>query len=368
MDIDLFRKGVIDKVRLVQHNKVVTVPKTALVDRTIAIEPLLNGYLQKGADSVMRRRLKRVGIDLSDQSVNQNLARLGSITNEDPFVTIDLSSASDLINLGNAKRVLPPDWFEFLDAIRSPSYELDGKVTRYHKFVSMGNGFCFPLETLIFASVCQLFSKPKSGEFAVYGDDIVVRQSVALEVLQTLRYIGFRQNPSKTFLEGPFRESCGADWFAGLNVRPLTLDYELSSLEALIKFFNMTLEREFIPGFFDDIREYVISLVPHQLRFMRPYKGTSIGAFEVPMDMFQASAHSKFDRNFQAWSWLELEFASMPDRLVSTHERYSTALMMAAVRGSPYRCPFAKRRKTSQSVRVKSYAGASSTWLPPLTM
>jgi len=367
LDPDLLRNEIIRKVRMVHYNKIVTVPKTALVDRTIAIEPLLNGYLQSGVDVFMRRRLRRVGIDLTDQSRNQRLAMLGSYDHSDPYITIDLSSASDLISKNLVRALLPPAWYAFLDAIRSPAYQLDdGVAKRYHKFVSMGNGFCFPLETLIFASVCQLYSKT-STDFTVYGDDIIVRQSISAKVLKTLWQIGFRHNPEKTFLKGPFRESCGADWFAGRDVRPLTLDYEINSLNSVIKFFNLSMGKPSWASKFRSVREYLWNLIPSEYRLCRPYSGVVFGAFEVFMDEFQASPFSRWDPLAQAWKWWELDLVGVRDNGFRKDERYYTALMMAAVRGSPSRLPFARRRKTSLSVRQKSYAGASSNWLPPLS-
>lgn len=366
LDTAKYREVLRSRVRLVQHNKIVFVPKATLVDRTIAVEPLLNGYLQKGVDVFMRRRLKRVGIDLSDQSRNQRLARLGSNPLEnDPFVTIDLSSASDSLSTEMLRRVLPYDWFVYLNNLRAKNYTLDDKIYYpYHKFVSMGNGFCFPLETLIFASVCQLYSKP--DDFSVYGDDIIVRQSVAHKVLQTLKKLGFRHNSEKTFLEGPFRESCGADWFEGQDVRPLTLDSPLDSLQEIIKFFNLSQRKDFWSCRFHQVREYLMELVPLELRFCRPYRGNEFGAFEVPLDKFQSSPFSRWDRYTQCWKWLELDETGRSDKdLMSHKERYFTVLTMAALRGSPSRMPFSKRRETSQTVRVKAYAGATSTWLPP---
>lgn len=367
LDVDEFRKVFKDKVRLVHNNKIVFVPKTTLVDRTIAVEPLLNGYLQKGVDNFMRQRLKRAGIDLSDQGKNQFLAYQGSLPDQaDPFVTIDLSSASDSISSEMVRRLLPYDWFIFLNQLRAKSYTLDDKeFFPYEKFVSMGNGFCFPLETLIFASVCSLYSKPK--DFSVYGDDIIVRQSVAQQVLQTLWWLGFRHNSGKTFLEGPFRESCGADWFEGREVRPLTLDHPLDTLEELIKFYNLSLQKDFWSDRFYQVREFLIGLVPEDIRFVRPYKGNESGAFEVPLDKFQSSPFSSWDRYTQSWKWLELDSTGRPDKgLPVGTERYNTVLAMAAVRGLPSSKPFSKRRETSRSIRVKSYAGAQSTWLPPL--
>jgi len=369
LDVHSFREKIMGRIRLVHHNKIVFVPKTTLVDRTIAVEPLLNGYLQKGVDVFMRRCLKRVGIDLSDQSRNQHLAFLGSNTpgDSDPFVTIDLSSASDSISTEMVRRLLPYDWFVFLNQLRSKEYTFDDKTFYpYHKFVSMGNGFCFPLETLIFASVCQLYSSPK--DFTVYGDDIIVRQSVAKQVLQTLWRLGFRHNLDKTFLEGPFRESCGADWYEGRDVRPLTLDHPLDSFQEIVKFHNLSLRKDFWSDRFSQVREYLMSLIPPELRLCRPYRGNEFGAFEVPLDIFQSSPFSSWDKYSQCWRWLELDIVGKPDKALRLYgERYYTVLTMAAVRGSPSHKPFSKRRETSQTVRMKAYAGASSTWLPPST-
>jgi hypothetical protein len=366
LDPDDFERRYRAKLELVHYNKVVTVPKTSLVDRTIAVEPLLNGYLQKGVDVYMRLLLKRVGIDLTDQGKNQYLAYLGSLPDQaDPFITIDLSSASDTISLNVAKLLLPPEWFSFLDAIRSPAYKFeDREPLRYHKFVSMGNGFCFPLETLIFASVCSLYSKP--DDFTVYGDDIICRQSVARKVIKTLWRLGFRHNPDKTFVEGPFRESCGADWYAGLNVRPLTLDYTFDKLSNIIKFFNLsrTLNGN-VSCAFSNIRNWILDQVPQKLRFERPYEGSVQGAFTVSLDRFQSSPMAVWNRDIQAWSWMELIEIGAGDTALVPRSAYKTALMMAALRGSPSSKPFALRRKTRQSVRRMSYAGASNTWLPP---
>jgi hypothetical protein len=363
-DIEKFNIEFFDKVRFVQHNKIVFVPKTALVDRTIAVEPLMNGYVQKGVDVYMRRCLKRVGLDLSDQRRNRDLAKLGSKPGQDdPFVTIDLSSASDSITTEVVRRLLPPDWFDLLNSLRSKEYELDGVKAPYEKFVSMGNGFCFPLETLLFASVCQLYALP--DDFVVYGDDIIVRQSCAEAVLHMLRYIGFRHNTNKTFLSGPFRESCGADWFEGLDVRPLALDYELDSLESIIKFHNLSLRKPFWQLQFEGVRKLLLEVVPRDLFFARPYEGNIDTAFEVPLDRFQSSPYSSWSRQRQAWVWKEFCRRSTPDRGISSHGHFSSALMMAAVRGSASDCPFSFRRKTTRTVRRMSYAGTTSLWLPP---
>lgn len=272
------------KAKVVIHNKIAFVPKTASVSRPIAIEPIGNGYLQKGIDLYMRQRLKRVGIDLSDQSRNQFFARFGSEDWEapDPFCTIDLSSASDSISLELCRMVLPPDWFCLLDDARSKWYELDDVTARYAKFCSMGNGFCFPLETLLFAAVCNAVGAgiPRR-DFVVYGDDIIVRKKHFNDVLDGLKYLGFTPNMAKTFGSGPFRESCGADWYAGSDVRPFTLDYALDSVQNIFKFLNLTRRSAKTTAFFAGIYPLVIGWLPVSLRLGRPIAGPPDSAIDT---------------------------------------------------------------------------------------
>jgi hypothetical protein len=42
---------------IANYNKIAFVPKTTKVHRTIAVEPLINGYLQKGVDHLLRQFL-----------------------------------------------------------------------------------------------------------------------------------------------------------------------------------------------------------------------------------------------------------------------------------------------------------------------
>lgn len=83
---------------IVDSNRIASVPKTALTDRTIAIEPLMNVYFQLGVDNVIKILLrKKWGYDLSSQLRNQMYAEESSVT--DLLVTYDLRGASDTIAL-----------------------------------------------------------------------------------------------------------------------------------------------------------------------------------------------------------------------------------------------------------------------------
>jgi hypothetical protein len=364
----LFAENVRRKVSLTDYNKIVFVPKTAKVLRTIAIEPLLNGYVQKGIDVVMRKRLRRVGINLNDQSLNQELARKGSLPGQiDPYVTIDLSSASDSISTELCRNLLPPEWFEFLNHIRSKSYVLGKGVNRYHKFTTMGNGFCFPLETLIFASLCHVacIESNQKPDFSVYGDDIIVRQSVANRTLELLRVCGFTVNRDKTFLSGPFRESCGADWFEGEDVRPLSLDYAFDCLENIFKFCNLSRSKGAWECIFYECLEFLQSLIPKDLYFCRPFRGNVDTCLEVPLDVFLSSPFSKWHKMCQSWSWVEIEKSAFQDIPVTRIAGYSVALIRGALNGSMSSCPFSERRKTRTKIRRINPSSGWSLWLPP---
>lgn len=333
-----------ERVTYSDVNKIAFVPKTTRVHRTIAVEPLLLNFVQKGIDLYMRDLLRvRAGVDLSDQGINSDLAREGSLDDTDEgFVTIDLSSASDSVSIGLVREVLPPHWFRLLDACRSSEYYSDSGLSGvYEKFCSMGNGFCFPLETLLFLAACHAVGC-RPGEFRCYGDDIIVQKARAPELIAFLQVIGFATNKDKTFLEGPFRESCGADWYLGENVRPYTLDERFDTIESIFKFLNSTTEGH-RSWFFAPIRDDLIEFVPAQLRFTSPYKGTPIdAAIWVEPDVHMSSPSAFWCQRHQGWNGMILSHVACHDSGKYSRE----AVVYAALRGSPSEGTFTFRRKS----------------------
>lgn len=222
----------VNRVATVPYEKTLTnrigfVPKDATTMRTIAVEPHLNLCLQLGTHDYIARRLKSVGVDLGDQSRNQRAAKSGALDWQgvDPLVTLDLASASDSVSRGLVERLVPTVWREFLDALRSPSFVLDGETHEYQKWSSMGNGYTFALESLIFwalGKACSTVSS-SSDEIYVYGDDICLRRGTAALLTEVLGYVGFRVNTDKSAYFGPFRESCGEDYWGIDRVVPLYL-------------------------------------------------------------------------------------------------------------------------------------------------
>lgn len=215
----------------VRGNKLSYVPKTALISRTICTEPLLNMLVQKGIGACFEEMLdKRFGINLSTQpSKNQSLAKKGSL--DGSFGTIDLSSASDSISMALLERICPRYILSWLREARSPTTTLpNGEEVQLHMVSSMGNAFTFPLQTILFSSAVigvyralgleLVYPRNDSlGSFGVFGDDIIVRREAYDLAVSVLQHWGFRVNIDKSYNDGPFRESCGGDFFAGHNVR-----------------------------------------------------------------------------------------------------------------------------------------------------
>jgi hypothetical protein len=237
-------------LKVVPGNRISTVPKKTEIDRTIALEPDMNMHLQLAVGGDIRRKLLRVGVNLNDQRHNAALAYIGSV--DGSLATIDLSNASDSISYDLIAELLPFDWFSILDDLRSPTGELpDGSTLVWEKFSSMGNGFTFELESLIFWAITvsvvayeDKFRLPserigtKRDAVSVYGDDIICPSTYANSVIAVLSQFGFKTNEEKTFVTGPFRESCGKHYYNGTDVTPFYIRQEVSSLTRMIHFLN----------------------------------------------------------------------------------------------------------------------------------
>lgn len=203
----------------IQTSKLAFAKKNAKTHRCVCTEPGLNVMFQLGVGTYIAKRLAAFGIDISDQTVNQRRAKEGSITGA--LATLDLVSASDMVAFELPYELLRLEWASFLARGRSGTVTLpDGSQLEQEKFSSMGNGFTFALETLIFwglaAACCN-----DSREATVYGDDIVVPTYAFDLLVEVLTCLGFKVNRKKSYATTPFRESCGKDYFAGSDIRPI---------------------------------------------------------------------------------------------------------------------------------------------------
>ncbi len=223
---------------IIDGNVLFCVPKNAEIDRVACKEPDLNLYLQKGVGDFIRHRLRRVGIDLNDQSRNGELARQGSITGS--LATLDLSAASDSVTTQLCARLFEPAWFDTLMRLRSPKTKVNGEWHENEMLSSMGNGFTFEVESLIFYALARATAwlTRTKGVISVYGDDLIVPTRMALIFGQVLGFCGFLLNMKKSYWTGSFRESCGAHWHNGTCVKPVYIRRPVLSLCDLILHLN----------------------------------------------------------------------------------------------------------------------------------
>jgi hypothetical protein len=304
-------------ITVVHGNRVTTVPKDALIDRIIAVEPHCNIFMQLGLGKALRRRLMRVGVDLDNgQARNTYMARRGALTGA--LATVDLSSASDTVSYELVRRLLPEDWFRAANAFRSHRYTLSKKkeepIRTYHKFSSMGNGCTFELESLIFwalAKCCLEEHALDDSDLCVYGDDIII-PVIAFPLLQrVLHFCGFAVNPKKTFASGLFRESCGAHFFGGLDVKPVfwkkipSTSLEMIAMANQITYLAVRWGVDGNPSqLFRMVREVVISGIPKADRLYGPLgcgDGFLVGNFQ------EASRHAQRARfGWEGYSFLQL--------------------------------------------------------------
>jgi len=224
-----------------------TAPKNAETHRSTEIGQSINVSHQLGLGSHLKRAVARASNGkwkLSNQpDIHRILAESSSIDGK--RATVDLSSASDSVCRALVKLCTPAAWYELMDDLRSKMVEMpDGSVVFLEKFSGMGNGFTFELESILFMSICQevlaMRGQPNVAgkDVFVFGDDIIVDARFAPDVISALRLSGFETNSRKTFVDGPFRESCGGDYFRGRAVRPFYLKGLPREPQELIVFAN----------------------------------------------------------------------------------------------------------------------------------
>jgi hypothetical protein len=218
---------------LTRSSSITFVRKTRDISRSICTEPSLNMWFQLGLGAILEDRLRDAfGISFDvQQERNRQLACRGSI--DDSVSTLDLESASDCVSLNLCAWGLPQYVFDVLLDLRTPYARVRGHELKLNMVSTMGNGFTFPLQTLLFCCVVQAAARQegflltradaKEPNWGVFGDDIICPRAISDKVVRLLDLLGFMVNGQKSYFVGPFRESCGADFFKGVNVRGVYL-------------------------------------------------------------------------------------------------------------------------------------------------
>jgi hypothetical protein len=232
-DAERFRSSRFPFVK-VKGGKIFFAKKNAEISRTCCTPSNLGLLFQMSVGAFIEQRLEKYfGINLSRQpDLNRELARIGSI--DGSFGTIDLVSASDSISFQLFREIMPDCFLKYvmLQSRDEVAVLPDGDEVELRMVSTMGNGYTFPLQTLIFASAVKAVYEmmgmrptvasvhhPSKTQFGVFGDDIIVCRKAYSFLVKMLTKLGFEVNEAKSFNTGPFRESCGSDYFLGRNVR-----------------------------------------------------------------------------------------------------------------------------------------------------
>jgi hypothetical protein len=256
-------RNMFNHIALVRGDRLSFVPKSADTLRPITIGPSFSTYLQKGVGKELRIALDRAGNNISHaQRRHRCIVKHASESGD--LSTIDLSSASDTISREVVKAICPDNVYQLLNSLRSHEYKYEDRWYTYEKFSGMGNCFTFELETLLFLSICRAVVPLEfHSKVSVYGDDMIVPTEYYHKVVSALCSFGFIVNNEKSFNDGYFRESCGADFFNGVAVRPYYCKDSLSHRQLVL--FHNHLEEHGWFFLFPKLRKVFSRRLPNKL-------------------------------------------------------------------------------------------------------
>ncbi|DAD51548.1 RNA-directed RNA polymerase [ssRNA phage Esthiorhiza.2_47] len=304
-------------------SRLAAVPKVLSKPRLIASEPVAHQWCQQTVADFLMSSVQNTAISSAisfrDQSKNGELALKASSSGS--HATIDLSDASDRISCWVIERVLRRN-STLLDAVQSCRTrwirnEIDRKSPRLYKlrkFTTMGSTVTFPMQTILFACIAIGATLVQRGqiptirnvrrtalEVQIFGDDIIVPSDSAAETLAALAYLGLKVNPSKTFLTGKFRESCGVDAYDGNDVTKISVLAMpvVSKPESVLSIVD-THNNFYTRGFYE-VSEYLKRTVTALKRFNFfdvPVGSGSVGWFSLAGSDSNGAPH-RFNRELQ---------------------------------------------------------------------
>jgi len=189
---------------------------------------LLRSFLEPHSDDPFLSAV--VGFD--NQVPNQDMARQGSLT--EALATLDLSEASDRISNRHVKLLFRRHRLlaEAVESTRSSKAVVPGHgIISLAKFASMGSALTFAMEAVVFSTIIFMAIGRAQGRqltrrdiksfrdsVRVFGDDLIVPNEYAPDVVACLETFGYKVNASKSFWSGSFRESCGKEYYSGSDV------------------------------------------------------------------------------------------------------------------------------------------------------
>lgn len=211
----LHSTNVYDALRLAK------VPKSWKSQRTMLPNTVIGSIYSHGLGELIRCRLLDAGVDIRRlQERHRILAR--KLSQSRSHATADLSSASDSFNREMLIRLLPNRWYHIVTYGLPRSYYDGACKYSLQSVMTMGMGHTFPLQTLLFYALLTAVQDLAGikGFISVYGDDLIYPSKMHRYVKDIFPHLNLRLNLDKTFVSSHFRESCGGDYYNGIDVRP----------------------------------------------------------------------------------------------------------------------------------------------------
>lgn len=341
--------------------RVMAVPKSYKAARIVAPEGTVR---QAKARAIMREidAFLPCATPIHDQSVNQVLARYGSLTHG--LATVDLSHASDCISKSLFWSLFPRRFAQLVYPYLGTHTVIDGKRRVMQQMSTAGNSLTFALESLVFLAIaraavriCERFGST-SEEYvrigdrnypvpSVYGDDIILPSACYETLVSILEALGFIVNEAKSFSgDSPFRESCGSEWYDGVDVSSYYFP-RFPILGKLGKDAQVSLHA-FRDSRTDEIFDSLSSLVSLQHRLFGVCYPASRFIFEIVREshpkMTTSQAGTEADDCWDYYEQYQLVLAPM--------SKESRDLFATTLRQSPSKLPDWVRRRSIYSMRV----------------
>lgn len=258
---EIWRAKVVLAANFVEGSRFSTVFKNNEKRRPINIEPLGNILVQRAIGNGIRTLLlEEFGIDL-DNDADKHRRLVAT-----KIATLDLRDASDSVTIALCKFLFPRWFVDILMQARSPLIlGPDHMYHDVHKISSMGNGFTFELMTLIIACLGRVHD----SNFSVFGDDIIVTNQAAPQVIKDLEAVGFVVNEEKSFIDSEFRESCGANFLEGYGyIESFDFKYP-NTIHDCVTLFNKAQRLAVVYRSFGKLRDNLLRAIPLALRGAR---------------------------------------------------------------------------------------------------
>lgn len=210
-----------NRIRLTRSLEYAEVPKSWKIHRSMMPNTLIGAFVSAGLGEYIAQCLRDVKINIKRlQPKHQQWAREASAKGH--YVTADLSAASDSLTLQLLRMLLSTKWYRALTRGRALWVKIDGESVLLSSVLTMGLGSTFPLQTLVFYALVKALGELDGRKHfvSVYGDDLIYSRHLHKYVRVLFPAIHLILNEDKTYAEGHFRESCGGDYYRGVDVRP----------------------------------------------------------------------------------------------------------------------------------------------------